>query len=117
MRGARRLFSQQWIDIAVGDLTTSYYQRRRVVRVALSVALASCALQVCERESAGPVTRTELVRAGDECCLLATPSFVGGLCTGCAVSGFQPALSGAQRRRSGLSQALNPRICPSCSRA
>ena len=64
-----------------------------------------------------PVTRTELVRAGDECSLLATPSFVGGLCTGCAVSHFHPALSGAQRRRSGRSQALNHRICPPCSRA
>ena len=38
MRGARRRFSQQWIEIAVGDLTTSYYQRRRVVRAAASVA-------------------------------------------------------------------------------
>ena len=38
MRGARRLLSQQWIEIAVGDLTTSYYQRRRVVRAAASVA-------------------------------------------------------------------------------
>ena len=34
MRGAASLFSQQWVQFAVGDLTTSYYQRRRVVRAA-----------------------------------------------------------------------------------
>ena len=119
MRGARRLSSQQWIQIAVGEPTTSSYQWSRVVRAALVLSLSKLALAL-GKPATPQARRSDSYRAccaGDECSLLATPSFVGGLCTGCAVSHFHQALSGAQRRRSGRSQALNHRICPTCSRA
>ena len=58
MRGARRLSSQQWIQIAVGEPTTSSYQWSRVVRAALVLSLSKLAwLWASPQPQGGPTLR------------------------------------------------------------